>query len=64
MKQEDWMDPGTGMLLKPGLSGKDCPGNGMQPGVECCCDECDHFLVCFREWNLSDGENSQIVQKI
>ena len=64
MKQEDWMDPSTGMLLKPRLSGKDCPGNGMQPGVECCCDECDHFLVCFREWNLSDGENSQIVQKI
>ena len=50
MKQEDWMDPGTGMLLKPGFLGKDCPGNGMQPGVECCCDECDHFLTCFPEW--------------
>ena len=49
MKQEDWMDPGTGMLLKPGFLGKDCPGNGMQPGVECCCDECDHFLTCFPE---------------
>ena len=63
MKQEDWMDPGTGMLLKPGFLGKDCPGNGMQPGVECCCDECDHFLVCFCEWNLTDNENAQILQK-
>ena len=52
MKQEDWMDPGTGMLLKPGFLGKDCPGNGMQPGVECCCDECDHFLTCFPQWRI------------
>ena len=35
----------TGILLFPGNSGLDCPGNGTQG--ECCCDECDYMLCCF-----------------
>ena len=36
----------TGVILVPGNLGKDCPGNGTVPGVECCCDECDYMLCC------------------
>ena len=52
MQEDDFLDPGTGFLLKPGPMGKDCPGNGTHPGLECCCDECDHFLVCFPQWRI------------
>jgi len=24
-----------------------CEGNGKHPFFECCCDECDYFLLCF-----------------
>ena len=27
-----------------------CLGNGEQ-GFECCCDECDYFLLCFPEFD-------------
>ena len=27
-----------------------CLGNGEQ-GFECCCDECDYYLLCFPEFN-------------
>ena len=27
-----------------------CLGNGEQ-GVECCCDECDYYLLCFSEFD-------------
>ena len=36
----------TGMLLTPGNQGLDCPGNGTNPDVECCCDECDYMQCC------------------
>ena len=26
-----------------------CLGNGEQ-GFECCCDECDYYLLCFPEF--------------
>ena len=39
----------TGTVLIPGNRGKDCPGNGTDSAVECCCDECDYFLCCFDE---------------
>ena len=29
-----------------------CLGNGVQ-GFECCCDECDYFLLCFPEFDQS-----------
>ena len=40
----------TGTTLIPGNQGKDCPGNGMNPDIECCCDECDFYLECFPDW--------------
>ena len=40
----------TGIVLTPGFHGEPCLGNGEHPGVECCCDECDHYLVCFPDW--------------
>ena len=36
----------TGVTLIPGNQGKDCPGNGTNPAIECCCDECDYMLCC------------------
>ena len=35
-----------------------CLGNG-QEGFECCCDECDYFLLCFPEFN----SKSEIINK-
>ena len=37
----------TGVELTPGEPDV-CLGNGEQ-GFECCCDECDHLLLCFTE---------------
>ena len=38
----------SGVELTPGESAV-CLGNGEQ-GFECCCDECDCFLLCFPEF--------------
>ena len=40
----------TGTPLTPSFHGKDCLGNGEHPGIECRCDECDHYLACFPDW--------------
>ena len=45
------IDP-SGVILTPGKPDV-CLGNGEQ-GFECCCDECDFFLLCFPEF---DPEN-------
>ena len=47
--QEDLVDP-TGTKLTPSWHGAECLGNGEHPGIECCCDECDYYLVCFPDW--------------
>ena len=39
----------SGTVLIPGNSGKDCPGNGCDETVECCCNACDYFLCCIDE---------------
>ena len=44
----------TGIELTPGEPSV-CRGNGEQ-GYECCCDECDYFLLCFPE---SDPKNKE-----
>jgi len=46
------IDPATGTELTPGNQGKYCLGNGNFPGFECCCDECDYFLLCFPNWEV------------
>lgn len=39
----------TGVELTPGVPTA-CLGNGEQ-GFECCCDECDYYLLCFPEFD-------------
>ena len=39
----------TGIELTPGEPDV-CLGNGEQ-GFECCCDECDYYLICFPEFD-------------
>lgn len=38
----------TGVELTPGEPDV-CLGNGKM-GFECCCDECDYFLLCYSEF--------------
>ena len=40
----------TGATLTPGKPEK-CQGNGEHKDFECCCDECDWFLLCFHEYD-------------
>ena len=46
----------TGVELTPGKSTV-CLGNGEQ-GFECCCDECDYYLLCFSECNLKNSKEN------
>ena len=41
----------TGVEITPGKPAV-CLGNGEQ-GFECCCDECDCYLLCFPEYKSS-----------
>lgn len=36
--------------LNPSYHGEECLYNGEHTGVECCCDNCDYYLVCFPDW--------------
>lgn len=38
-------------ILTPSYHGAECAGNGQHEGIECCCDECDHYITCFPDWN-------------
>ena len=40
----------SGVELTPGEPVA-CLGNGEQ-GFDCCCDECDYYLLCFPESDL------------
>ena len=40
----------TGVELSPGEPDV-CLGNG-EMGFECCCDECNYFLLCFPEYDV------------
>lgn len=46
----------TGVELTPGDPAV-CLGNGEQ-GFECCCDECDYYLLCFHEFDLEIQEEA------
>ena len=54
----------TGIILMPGNQGKDCPGNGANPAIECCCDECDYYLYCFPQydWRLKRNKFKKWVK--
>lgn len=45
----------TGVELTPEKPDA-CLGNGKQ-GFECCCDECDYFLLCFPEFDFKKQRN-------
>ena len=50
----------TGVELMPGEPAV-CLGNGEQ-GFECCCDECDYYLLCFPEFDTKTKK--EILLKI
>ena len=49
----------TGVELMPGEPNV-CLGNGEQ-GFECCCDECDYYLLCFPEFNSENTEENNAM---
>ena len=49
----------TGIELAPGEPDI-CLGNGEQ-GFECCCDECDYYLRCFPQFDLSIKEENMPI---
>ena len=48
----------TGIELTPGEPNA-CLGNGEQ-GFECCCDECDYYLLCFSEFDSQKNANDKL----
>ena len=50
----------AGVEITPGEPDA-CLGNGEQ-GFECCCDECDCFLLCFPEFD-SKGKTAHSLDK-
>ncbi len=46
----------TGIELMPGEPTV-CLGNG-EHCFECCCDECDHYLLCFPEFDPKSKEEN------
>ena len=51
----------TGVELTPGEPTA-CLGNGEQ-GFECCCDECDYYLLCFPEFDPQNKEKRSSVDQ-
>ena len=52
----------TGIELMPGEPAV-CLGNGEQ-GFECCCDECDFFLLCFPEYDPQNKEGKNVGKEL
>ena len=52
----------TGVELTPG-NPIVCLGNG-EGGFECCCDECDYFLLCFPKFGFQSKEENIAEGKI
>ena len=38
-----------------------CLGN-REEGFECCCDECDYFLLCFPEFDIENEEELEDIE--
>ena len=49
----------TGVVLTPGAPTV-CLGNGKQ-GFACCCDECDHFLLCYPEFDPESKKEAAML---
>ena len=52
----------TGIELSPGEPTV-CLGNSEQ-GFECCCDECDYYLLCFTDFNPKNKERNIAENKV
>ena len=52
----------TGTELMPGEP-LACLGNGEQ-GFECCCDECDYYLLCFPEFDSKNNQGNIAENKV
>ena len=50
----------TGVNLTPGEPAV-CLGNG-DGEFECCCDECDFFLLCFPEFDLKNEKGNRHME--
>ena len=50
----------TGIELTPGKPDV-CLGNGDQ-GFECCCDECDYYLLCFPDFDLINEDKIKDIE--
>ena len=51
----------TGVELTPGEPDV-CLGNGEQ-GFECCCDECDYYLLCFPQFYQETKDENIAMDK-
>ena len=40
-----------------------CLGNGEQ-GVECCCDECDYYLLCYPEFEPKNNKGNIVENNV
>ena len=49
-REERYYDPAGKIYVKPSCHGEECAGNGKNEEIECCCDECDYYLLCFPDW--------------
>ena len=49
----------TGVELTPGETSV-CLDNG-EEGFECCCDECDYYLLCFPEVDPESKEENNAI---
>ena len=52
----------TGIELTPGEP-LVCLGNG-EHGFECCCDECDYYLLCYPEFNSKNNQRNIDENKV
>lgn len=44
----------TGVELIPGEQGRNCPGNGENPHIACCCNECDYMICCLDNHKMQE----------
>lgn len=59
----------TGIKLRPGWGGHFCPGNGEHYDgdgelIECCCDECDYYMRCFKRELSRHGYTKRYVKSL
>ena len=52
----------TGIELTPGDYDA-CLGNGKQ-GFECCCDECNYYLLCFPKFDPKNKKRNIAENKV